>query len=216
MSAKKRKPKTKAKTKLKAKPKPKKTKVKAKAKAKAKPKAKVKTKKKPKAKTKVKSKKTKSKAKPKAKPKAKAKSKAKAKVKTSKQALPQTRQTDDSKPYLTEEQKIKLLAIIKKIVDLHKYRLGGLKSLDHLDRILDEYNQKYTTHMEKFDAIVDFGIDEHLRYISDYGLIALKDNARDSVALYELLAEFGTGRKKFSEAEQQLNLIYEDALKEVP
>ncbi len=194
--------KTKTKVKLKSKAKPRK-KVKAKSKTKTRTKAKVKAKARKKVTVRAKIK-VKAKAKTKTKAKAKAKPKKRSKIKQAKKAGPK----------LTNGQKTILLETIKKIVELRKHKTDGLKSLDHIDRILDQYNQKFTVDQDKFDAIVDFSVGEHSRYASEYGFIALKDDNKSSVALYTLLAEIGRGKKKFPEARDKINSIYEEALEE--
>lgn len=206
------KPKSKSKTKLKPKT-PSKTKLKTKTKSSAKPKLKSRA---IKVKSKAKTIKVKSKGKPKTKAKAKTRARVKRKVKTTKTKLKsKTKPGRQARRKFTETQKAKLLEMIKKIVDLRKKTIDGLKSLDAIDHILDPYNQKYTDTQGKFDAIINFAMLEHAHYVADSGLIAFKDTSKDSIALYALLAEIGEGKAQFSNASDKMNSIYEDSLKKM-
>lgn len=200
-------------------------------KPKAKSKKRLKTKTTSKAKNKTKTKIIKFKAKPKAKLKAKSKSssstKVKAKVKTKAKMKPKTslKTKTKIKPktrlkakvsatiQFTKIQKTNLIELIKKIVDLRKKTVDGLKSLDAIDHILDQYNQKFTDAPEKFDAIVNYAVIEHANYISNSGFIALKDTGKDSIALYALLSEIGKGKVQFSKASDEMNSIFQQAIK---
>ncbi len=199
-------PKRKLKSKLKTKAKLKKM---AKTKGVAKKKARAKTKTKTKARVK-----TKARAKYKATTKGKIRKSAKAKSKLKTKTKAKTQVTLKKKLILTEEQKTTFLEVIKRILDIRKTTIDGLKSLDAIDQILNPYNQKYTDTYGKFDAIINFAMIEHAQYISDTSLIAFKDTGKDSMALYALLAKIGNGEIQFSDALEQMNLIYEDSLKE--
>jgi chemotaxis protein histidine kinase CheA len=186
------KPKSKSKKKLKTKTKSLKTKSKRKAKR-------VKVKVKPK----TKAKKTKSKSKPKSKAKSKSRAKPKKKLKAKASA----------KIKFTKIQKTNLIELIKKIVDLRKKTDEGLRTLDAIDHILDQYNQKYTTAPEKFDAIISYAVIEHAKYVSSMGYIAFKDVGKDSIALYALLSDIGKGKVQYSKATDKMNSIYQEAIK---
>ncbi|GEM_PF-6874338 len=170
----------------------------------------VKSKIKPKKKIKAK---TKSKVKKKINLKSKAKSKSKSKSKSKIKARPKTKNKIPSKKkvLLTIEQKTQLLELIKKITDLRKKTVDGLKSLDAIDHILDPYNQHYTDPNAKFDAIIAFAGIKNAELNSDLGFISHKDTGKDAISLYALLAKVGKGQTQFSEIADKLNAIFEEA-----
>lgn len=192
-------------------------------KAKAKPKTKTKTqttaKKKPVASKKKATTATKSKTTRKTKSVA-VKTKTPAKTKTHTNAKTKTTSKTKKKPSkhshleLSETQKRDLLELIRKIVILRKYDMDGLRSFSTIDRILDQYNQKYTDVHGKFDAILTFGQEIQERHTSNSPLIALQDEGKDSAALYKLLTDIATDKTTFSEANETMQTIYEESLKE--
>jgi len=154
-----------------------------------------------KAKTKVKAKKL---AKPAAK-KAPVRSKSKKKP-----ALLKTKskKTSTFKSLYNEDQKSELLNLVEKIVTLHKYERGGLRSLDGIDRILDKHNQHYKNVNDKFHAITQYGLDKDPALVSQSIFIRVNAHRPDEDALYKLLEDIHEDKIQFADAKKEMMSIY--------
>ncbi|MEO8401593.1 MAG: hypothetical protein ABI597_07335 [Gammaproteobacteria bacterium] len=172
---------------------------KAKTKTKAKVSASTKTKK-------AKTKKTKSVAKAKLKAKTASKKKLVAKPKATKKI--KTIKTAKHAPSFTTAQKAELVIWIEQIIDIHRATPDGLRSLDAIDQILNPYNQKFTTTVQKFDAIVELGMHKHEEPM------AVVSRGKEVIALFKALDEIYRNKTNFHDAKEIIHRLYTDLAKD--
>jgi len=111
----------------------------------------------------------------------------------------------------TDPQKIELLDIIGKIVQLHYANKDGLKSLAGIERILDPYNQKYAHPGTKFDAIIKHGIAGNPAILHEHIYVFVQATDKDITDFYTCLSQMGTSKMTFTQAKLKLEKIYHTA-----
>lgn len=116
-----------------------------------------------------------------------------------------------SKLQFTEDEKAKLLTLIKQIVDIHKKDQGGLKGLDSFDRILDQYNQCYADSSTKFDAIVKLGAKKTHVIDEKHQFLDVHQRDQDLTDFYKELTNISKNKLKYDEAVEHLIDVYEES-----
>lgn len=131
-----------------------------------------------------------------------------------KKSKPKLKVTRKEKPayQLSETQKEEILAIIEKIINLHKRDQDGLKSLTSIERILDKYNQKYLKVDEKFDAIIKYGMEENPLLIREHVYVPTQGKDKETLDLYKLLLDIGQSKITFIKIKERIEDLYGDAL----
>lgn len=113
--------------------------------------------------------------------------------------------------HLSDAEKAVLLETITKIINLHRSDKDGLKSLTQIERILDQYNQKYVASGDKFDAIIKYGIDKDPAVIHEHQFMLVNGKDKETIEFYKLLAGFGLGKIKFAEIKNKMEQLYDEA-----
>lgn len=108
----------------------------------------------------------------------------------------------------TNAQKAELVIWIEQIIDIHRAAVDGLRSLDAIDQILNPYNQKYPTTVQKFDAVVELGMHKHEEPM------AVVSRGKDAIALFKILDEIYRDKTNFHDAKKIIHALYMDLAKD--
>lgn len=133
--------------------------------------------------------------------------------KLAKKTKPKLKLVRKAKPSyrFSDTQKGQILTTIEKIINLHKSDQDGLKSLTKIQDILDKYNQKYTEAGEKFDAIVQYGMDENPLLVYKHVFVPKQGKDKETLDLYKFLLDIGQLKIKFTDAKRRIEDLYADA-----
>lgn len=125
-----------------------------------------------------------------------------------------TRTSSRKKPtpklHFTDEQSIELLAIVEDIITLHRKKSEGLRSLYGIAKILDHYNQCYTTPVAKLDAIIKYGLEKNPTVVHEHCYVLVNGRDKNENELYQLLSDMANGKMAFEDAKNKMQAIFSD------